>query len=119
MLPVSRSMPAGDTAIMPSPFGTTCTVAAGRKTTPTVRSTAPIVIRHWFGTSGWIVQPAESAHVSKRKSVAGVAVSVITVPEGKKAAHVVGQLMPAGELVTVPLPAWIVTVSFGSTFARA
>lgn len=35
---------------------------------------------------------------------AAVAVSVIAVPLAKFAAHVPGQLMPAGALVTVPLP---------------
>jgi hypothetical protein len=36
---------------------------------------------------------------------AAVAVSVTAVPLAKLAVHVVGQLMPAGLLVTVPVPA--------------
>jgi hypothetical protein len=35
---------------------------------------------------------------------AAVAVSVTEVPEGKLAEQVVGQLIPAGLLATVPLP---------------
>ena len=42
----------------------------------------------------------------------GVSLSVTLVPEGKLAVHVVGQLIPAGVLVTVPDPAaGAVTVS--------
>jgi hypothetical protein len=37
--------------------------------------------------------------------LAGVAVKVIFVLLGKVAVHVVGQLIPAGVLVTVPVPA--------------
>jgi hypothetical protein len=40
----------------------------------------------------------------KVQSFAGVAVRVTCVPEAKFALQVVGQLMPEGELVTVPLP---------------
>ena len=43
---------------------------------------------------------------------AGVAVSVTAVPLGNAAEHVVPQEIPAGELVTVPVPAPVVlTVS--------
>ena len=40
----------------------------------------------------------------KVEPAAGVAVSVTAVPLPKLAAHVAPQVMPAGELVTVPLP---------------
>jgi hypothetical protein len=40
----------------------------------------------------------------KVEPVAGVAVSVTAVPLAKLAAQVAGQLMPAGTLVTVPVP---------------
>jgi hypothetical protein len=43
-------------------------------------------------------------HPANEKPVAGVAVRVTCVPSLKLAAHVPGQLMPAGALVTVPLP---------------
>jgi hypothetical protein len=51
-------------------------------------------------------------HPEKLSLLVGVAVSVMAVFWGKLAAHVVGQLIPAGLLVTtpVPLPA-VVTVS--------
>ena len=48
----------------------------------------------------------------KREPAAGVAVSVTVVPFEYVATQVGPQLMPAGELVTVPLPAPVfVTVS--------
>jgi hypothetical protein len=49
---------------------------------------------------------------AKYAPLAGVAVSLTLIPELKDALHVDGQLMPAGELVTVPraLPAnWTVS----------
>jgi len=41
----------------------------------------------------------------KDEPAAGVAVSVTPVPLANAAEHVTPQLMPAGELVTVPVPA--------------
>src|SRR5579864_1146347 len=41
---------------------------------------------------------------ANRQPAAGAAVSVTFDPPSNGAEHVVGQLMPAGELVTVPLP---------------
>jgi phage tail protein X len=49
----------------------------------------------------------------KPQPFAGVAVSVTCVAEAKFALHVDGQLIPAGELVTVPLP---VTLTDNATF---
>jgi len=50
----------------------------------------------------------------KLESVVALAVRVTLVPRGKDALHVPGQLIPAGSLVTVPLPAPAnVTVSVG------
>ena len=43
-------------------------------------------------------------HPAKKKPVAGVAVSVTSLPPGKEAAQVVPQSMPAGSLLTTPLP---------------
>jgi hypothetical protein len=42
-------------------------------------------------------------HPAKEAPVAGAAVSFTLVPELKEAAHVDGQLIPAGVLVTVPV----------------
>lgn len=44
------------------------------------------------------------AHPEKLNPFAGVAVSVIWVPESKFAVQVCGQLTPAGALATVPVP---------------
>jgi hypothetical protein len=44
-------------------------------------------------------------HPVKAEPALGVAVSVTTVPLTKSAAHVAPQLIPAGLLVTVPVPA--------------
>src|SRR5207237_1439302 len=43
-------------------------------------------------------------HPTKLWPLAGVAVRLTCVPPAKLALHVAGQLMPPGELVTVPLP---------------
>ena len=51
------------------------------------------VLLHPPPVQPWNVEPA-----------AGVAVSWTTVCEGKTAEHAVPQLIPAGELVTVPCP---------------
>ena len=49
--------------------------------------------------------PAQSPdQLAKREPAAGVAVSVTFVPLRKVATHVAPQLIPAGELVTVPAP---------------
>lgn len=58
------------------------------------------------------VQPP--LHPPKLKVVAGEAVSVTEVPAVKLAKHVVGQLRPAGLLVTVPVPPVLVTVIWKS-----
>jgi hypothetical protein len=42
--------------------------------------------------------------------VAGVAVSVTCVPLGKVSVHVAPQLIPAGELVTVPVPVPVLAI---------
>lgn len=74
------------------------------------------------------VQPAErlqaSNHAPNVELDSGVSVSVTTVPVGKSAVHVVGQLMPAGLLVIVPAPAPVTstvscTVVVGSVVAPA
>jgi hypothetical protein len=46
-------------------------------------------------------------------SGSGVAVSVIRLPEGKLAAHTPPQLMPAGELVTLPRPLFVTVTGTG------
>ena len=48
-------------------------------------------------------------HPAKEDPVPGVAVSVTDVELEKLALHVVPQLMPAGELETVPVPVPLVT----------
>jgi hypothetical protein len=59
-----------------------------------------------------VVPPQAPYHPPNVESDSGVAVSVMDVPLGKSALHAPGQLMPAGLLVTVPVPApWLSTVS--------
>src|SRR5205823_174329 len=50
------------------------------------------------------VPPHAPPQPPKLWPLAGVAVRLTCVPPAKLALHVAGQLMPAGELVTVPLP---------------
>ena len=59
------------------------------------------------------VQPPP-VHAMKAKLLAAFGVRVTFVPAGKVAEHVVGQLIPAGLLLTVPEPA-TVTDRVGST----
>jgi hypothetical protein len=51
------------------------------------------------------VQSASPVHALKMEPVAAVAVRLTIWPEGKGALQVAPQLIPAGLLVTVPLPA--------------
>lgn len=58
------------------------------------------------------VPPQAPPQPVKSELAPGLAVRVTTVPSAKVAAQVAGQLIPAGELVTVPLPVpAVVTVS--------
>lgn len=60
-----------------------------------------------------VFPPQLPPHPEKLNPFDGVAVRVTWVPESKLAAQVCGQLRPAGELVTVPVPASL-TVSWTS-----
>ena len=74
-------------------------VGAQLKTTPTVRLLFNVRVHVLVDT---LSQPA--AQPPKAEAPFGVAVSVTEVPVAKARLHVEVQLMPVGELITVPVP---------------
>src|SRR5438445_771771 len=93
-------MPAGAlvTAPLPVPALLTVSVKVGVKVAVTVVAAEMVTVQVPVPEQPPPVQPA------KVEPAAGAAVSVTVVPLAKLAAQVALQSMPAGELVTVPLP---------------
>jgi phage tail protein X len=94
-------MPAGLLVTVPVPTTVTERLAATWLKVAVTASSDVRVITHWP------VPVHAPLHPVKVKFVPGVAVSVTFVLGGKGAVHVPGQLMPAGLLVTVPVPAMV------------
>ena len=96
-------MPAGVLVTVPEPvpafvtFTVNCVDVAGVKVAVTLRASVML-------TTQDEVPVQAPPHPAKVEPAAGVAVSVIEVPEVKPAEHEFPQLIPAGELVTVPEP---------------
>lgn len=67
---------------------------------------AALTLAFWpLERTTWQVAPLQTPpKPEKEKPVAGVALRSTAVPGAKLAAQLVGQLIPAGVLVTVPLP---------------
>jgi hypothetical protein len=98
---VPHAMPAGAlvTPPLPRPARTTVSVTdAGAKVALTVVAVVSI------NTQVPVPEHPAPDQPVKTEPAAGVAVSVRLVPDGKGAEHVLPQLIPAGELATVPLP---------------
>jgi hypothetical protein len=97
---VPHEMPAGAlvTVPLPRPARTTANVTgAGAKAALTVVA----VVK----TSAQLPVPEQPPpQPVKTEPIAGIAVSVTLVPDAKEAEHALPQLIPAGELVTEPLP---------------
>src|SRR2546422_3209271 len=94
-------MPAGELVTVPLPVPALLTVSArlGRlKVAVTVVAAETVTVQAPVPEQPPPVQPV------KGEPAAAVAVSVTAVPLGKLAEQVAPQVMPAGELVTVPLP---------------
>src|SRR5438034_679532 len=94
-------MPAGALVTVPVPVPAVLTVSArlGRlKAAVTVVAAESVIMHEPVPEHPPPLQPV------KVEPAAGVAVSVTTVPLAKLAVHVAPQVIPTGELVTVPLP---------------
>src|SRR3989441_2703522 len=94
-------MPAGElvTVPLPVPAGVTVRVkVCGERVAVTVVAGETVTTQVRVPEQPPPVQPV------KVEPAAGVAVSVTAVPLAKLAVQVAPQVMPAGELVTVPLP---------------
>jgi hypothetical protein len=108
---VGQLIPAGLLVTVPAPLPASLTVSAKLfvpPPKPAVTDVAAVIVT---------VQVPVPSHVAfvqpvNVEPVAGVAVKTIWVPLAKFAEHAVGQLIPAGVLVTVPVPVPVrVTVS--------
>ena len=99
VLPVVQLIPAGLLVTVPEP-----TMAAETVATVLLK----VAITDWSDvrvmTHGAVPEHPPPLQPKKAKSVPGVAVSVTLVPVWKLAEQVPGQLIPAGVLMTVPVP---------------
>src|SRR5436190_4407676 len=98
-------MPAGELVTVPLPVPLRETVRAnsdgGSASNVAVTSLAALIVtRHLFSP---LTEP-QPDQVTALLPAAAAPVSVTVVPSSNSAAHSVPQLMPAGELVTVPEP---------------
>ena len=96
-----QAMPVGAlvTVPLPAPLGLTVSVKSGTKVAVTVVSAPSVTVHGPVPAQPPPLQPV------KAKPALGVAVSVTAVPLANVAEHVAPQAIPAGALVTVPLPA--------------
>jgi len=93
-------MPAGTlvTVPVPAPLGITVSVWIGMKVA--VTAVAPLSVT----VHGPVPEQPPPLQPVKAKPAAGVAVSVTAVPLANEAEQIAPQEMPAGVLVTVPMP---------------
>jgi len=94
-------MPVGTLATVPLPVPVLFTV---RVKAWTVKVAVTIVAALRLTTQASVPEQPPPLQPVKVEPVAGVAVRVIMVPTGKLAEQVVPHVIPAGELVTEPLP---------------
>lgn len=97
---LGHKIPAGllDTDPLPVPAVVTDNWEVGLNVAVTVSAAFTVTVQGAVPEHPWPLQPANTEFAP------AVAVSVTSVPLAKFAAHVVGQLIPAGLLVTVPAP---------------
>jgi hypothetical protein len=108
---VPQLIPAGELVTVPVPLPAGTTVSTGSCEVLNVAVTEAFA----FSVSTQLPAPLHAPpHPEKVEPAVGVAVNVTFVPSAKEALHVVPQLIPDGELVTVPEPVPAkVTVSVG------
>jgi hypothetical protein len=95
-------MPAGELVTVPIPVTPTLSVLGGAEADENVAET---LCAAFIVTVQLPVPLHAPPQPAKLDPAAGVAVRLTCVPAAKLAPHVVPQLIPAGALVTVPLPA--------------
>jgi len=100
---VPQLMPAGELEIVPLPVPALLTVSANEDGSANVAVTFRAAFIVTVQVLAVPVQPP--LQPVKVDPAAGAALSVTTVPDVNEVEQVVPQLMPAGALVTVPLPA--------------
>lgn len=105
-------MPLGELVTVPVPVPALMTVSVW--VPPRLANVANTVRSAVIATVQVVLVPLHAPpQLAKREPVAGVARSVTLVPDTNCPAHVDPQLIPAGVLVTVPVPVpLLVTVSF-------
>src|SRR5439155_1528737 len=94
-------IPAGELVTVPPPAPAGVTV---RVKVCTVKVAVTVVAAETVTTHDPVPEQPPPAQPVKVEPAAAVAVSVTAVPLAKLAEQVAPQLIPAGELVTVPLP---------------
>jgi hypothetical protein len=102
---VEQLMPAGELVMVPPPVpalvAVRLKVATGGKLKVAVQLLLALIVTV---TAGVVAAQPVPAQLAKTEPVAGAAVNVTAVPLLKVPEQVVEQLIPAGELVMVPLP---------------
>src|SRR5207249_5454143 len=91
----------------PAPSGVMVSVKVGVKFAVTVVAAETVTVQGPVPVHPAPVQPV------KAEPATGVAVSVTTIPIGKPKEHRPGQVIPAGVLVTVPVPAPAIVTKMG------
>jgi hypothetical protein len=100
-------MPEGELDTFPLPVSLTLSVYWFWANVAVTASLSPSTI---VNTQFWLPEQAWPQPL-KAQPLAGVADNVTCVPGAKLALHVVGQLIPAGELATVPLPVTLIEIA--------
>jgi hypothetical protein len=98
---VPQLMPAGELVTVPAPLPA---LLAVKSTGCRPKSAVTVVAALSVTVQAPVPVHPPPLHPLKSEPASGAAVSVTMVPLGKLAEQLVPQLMPAGELVTVPTP---------------
>ncbi len=103
-LPVVQLIPAGVEVTVPEPVPVKLTRSVRFPALPAVKVADTCMLLLSVSVQVELPEQEPPLHPVKVEPEPGVAVSVIEAPDVKLLVHWLGQLMPAGEEVTVPLP---------------